>query len=199
MRMHVRLAVCSWLLTSAAGLLAQDNQPLPFRTAIELALRNSAANAAALADVQRAQATVAQAKDFYIPQVVVGSGLGYSHGFPLTLEGAAPSIFNVNVQGGLFNLAQRENIRAAKSDMELAQAQAADRRNEVIMETALDYMQLDILDSSLSVQREQQEAANKLQDVVRQRVDAGLDSQVELTRAKLVVARTRLDIDRTLS
>lgn len=198
MRMQLRLAAHCCVLMSAAGLFGQENQPLPFRAAIELALRNSAANAAALADVERARATVAQAKDFYSPQVVVGSGLGYSHGFPLTLEGAAPSIFNVNVQGGLFNLAQRENIRAAKSDMGLAQTQAADRRNEVIMETALDYIQLDILDSSLTMQREQQEAATKLQDIARQRVESGLDSQVELTRARLVVARTRLDIDRTL-
>lgn len=199
MRMHFRLAAVFCFITFSARLLAQDNnQPLPFRAAIELALRNSTTNAAAQADVQRARATVAQAKDFYVPQVVVAPGIGYSHGFPLTLEGAAPSIFNVNVQGGLFNLAQRENIRAAKSDMELALAQAADRRNEVIMETALDYIQLDILDSSLVMQHEQQDAATKLNDIVRQRVEAGLESQVELTRARLVVARTRLDIDRTL-
>ncbi|HLW55447.1 MAG TPA: TolC family protein [Candidatus Angelobacter sp.] len=183
----------------AATLFAQDqSKPLPFRVAIELALRNSAATAAAQADVQRARASVAQAKDFYIPQVVAGSGLGFSYGFPLSLEGAAPSIFNVNFQGGLFNLAQRENIRAARSEVDIAQAQAADRRNDVIMEAALDYIQLDLLESSLAVQREQQEAASKLQDIVRQRVESGLDSQVELTRARLVVARTRLDINRTV-
>lgn len=205
MRVH-RFAAIAFLSTLVAIVSAQDSgrdsqiqeKPLPFHAAIELALRNSALMASSQADVERARATVAQARDFYIPQVVAGSGLGYSHGFPLTLEGAAPSIFNVNVQGGLFNLAQRENIRAAKSEMELAQAQAADRRNEVIMEVALDYIQLDLLDSSLTIQREQQEAAAKLQDVARQRVESGLDSQVELTRARLVVARTRFDIDRTI-
>src|SRR5215469_10705945 len=98
MRMHFRLAAVFCCITFARLFAQDNNQPLPFRAAIELALRNSASNAAALADVQRARATVAQAKDFYIPQVVVGSGIGYSHGFPLTLEGAAPSIFNVNVQ-----------------------------------------------------------------------------------------------------
>jgi outer membrane protein len=67
------------------------------------------------------------------------------------------------------------------------------------MEAALDYMQLDLLVSSLTMQREQQEAAAKLQDIARQRVEAGLDSQVELTRARLVVARTRLDIARTVA
>jgi outer membrane protein TolC len=79
----------------------------------------------------------------------------------------------------------------------MTQAQNADRRNDVIMETAVSYIQLDLLDSSLSVQREQQQAATKFQQIVDQRVREGLDSQVETTRAKLAVARTRLSIAQT--
>lgn len=197
MKTLARVAALLCCAIAAVSLFAQDNEkPLPFRAAIELALRNSSGTAASQADVQRARATVNQARDYFVPQVAAGSGLGWSYGFPLSLEGSAPAIFNIFLQGGVFNKAQLENIRAAKSDLEVAQAQAADRRNEVITETALDYMQLDLLDSSLSVQREQQDAAARLQDIVRQRVEAGLESQVELTRARLAVARTRLDIAR---
>jgi outer membrane protein TolC len=200
MKTHARALALVCLAIPAATPLAQENtKPLPFRAAIELALRNSAGTAASRADLLRARATATQARDFFLPQVFAGSGLGWSYGFPLSLEGAAPSVFNVNIQEGLLNPAQRENMRAAKSDVDAALAQAADRRNEVIMETALDYMQLDLLDSSMTVQREQQEAAGKFQETARQRVEAGLDSQVELTRAKLVVARTRLDMARTLA
>jgi outer membrane protein TolC len=174
-----------------------SDQPLSFRAAIELAIKNSATSRVAAADLQRARAGVSQAKDFYVPQLVFGSGLGFSYGFPLSLEGSAPSIFNVNMQGGLWNPAQRENIKAAQSDVAATVDQNADRRNDVIMETALDYMQLDLLDSSLSVQREQQAAAAKFQDITEQRVQTGLDSQVEITRAKLLSARTRLDIAQT--
>ena len=88
-------------------------------------------------------------------------------------------------------------MKAAKSDVEVTTAQNADRRNDVMMETALDYVQLDLLDSSLTIQREQQQAAQKFQDIVAQRIQAGLDSQVEGTRAKLAGARTRLDIAQT--
>ena len=164
-----------------------------------MALKNSASTAISRSDLQRAGAAVSQAKDAFLPQIIVGSGLGWSYGFPLSLEGAAPSIFNVNAQQFLFNLAQRDYIRAAKSEQQIATVQAAERRNDTIMETAVDYMQLDLLDSSLTVQREQQQAAAKYQDVVSQRIQAGLDSQVELTRAKLAVARTRLDIAQTQS
>jgi outer membrane protein TolC len=200
------IVLVAGLSLSVPGLYAQDNtqnptgtgdKPLAFHTVIELALKNSSTTAVAQADLQRARASVSQSRNVFLPQMVLGSGLGFSYGFPLSLEGAAPSVFNVNFQGALLNAAQRDYIKAAKSDVANTTAQNADRRNDVIMETALAYVQLDLLDSSVSIQREQQQAAAKLQDIVDQRVQAGLDSQVESTRAKLAVAKTRLDIAQT--
>ena len=203
MKLHARLVlIAAWIMALPLTLLAQEtssgkDKPLAFRTAIELALKNSASTGLQQADLLRASSVVRQTKDVFLPQMVLGSGLGASYGFPLSLEGAAPSIFNVNFQGALFNLAQRNYLKAAKSDVQVTAAQNADRRNDVIMETALDYVQLDLLDSSLTIQKEQQQAAQKFQDIVSQRIEAGLDSQVENTRAKLAGARTRLDIAQT--
>jgi len=205
MKLHARLVlIAAWIMALPLTLLAQEtssgkDKPLAFRTAIELALKNSASTGLQQADLLRASSVVRQTKDVFLPQMVLGSGLGASYGFPLSLEGAAPSIFNVNFQGALFNLAQRNYLKAAKSDVQVTAAQNADRRNDVIMETALDYVQLDLLDSSLTIQKEQQQAAQKFQDIVSQRIEAGLDSQVENTRAKLAGARTRLDIAQTQS
>jgi outer membrane protein TolC len=196
---HVITVVLCFLACSLA-LPAQDQgKPLAFRTAIELALRNSASSGMGRADLDRARATVSQARNLFVPQMTLGAALGYSHGFPLSLEGSAPSLFNVNFQGMLFNAAQHEYISAARSDVANTAAQNAERRSMVILETALDYIQLDLLDSSISVQSEQQAAAAKYQDIVNQRVQAGLDSQIDLTRAKLAVAHTRLDIAQTQS
>jgi outer membrane protein TolC len=199
MNAHVRaFGVVFCFVASLTALRAQDQaKPLTFRAAVELAVRNSSATAVSQADWERARATVNQVRDLFIPQMTVGAALGYSHGFPLSLEGAAPSLFNVNIQGMVLNAAQLDYIRAAKSDAETTAAHNADRRNDVIMETALDYIQLDLLESSLTVQGEQRDAAAKLQDIVEQRVQAGLDSQIDLKRAKLAVARTRLDIAQT--
>src|SRR5690349_24661837 len=70
--------------------------------------------------------------------------LGASYGFPLSLEGAAPSIFNVNFQGDLINLAQRNYIKAAKSDVDVTKAQNADRRNEDRKSTRLNSSHVEI-------------------------------------------------------
>jgi hypothetical protein len=112
MKLHARLVLfAAWVMALPLTLLAQDtapakDKPLTFRTAIELALKNSAATGISQADLQRARSVVRQTKDVFLPQMVLGSGLGASYGFPLSLEGAAPSIFNVNFQGVLINLAE---------------------------------------------------------------------------------------------
>jgi outer membrane protein TolC len=179
--------------------VAAQNNPLPFRTAIELALKNSAATGIARADLQRTRAAYSQARDLFLPQVTFGSGLAFSYGFPLSLEGSAPSVFNVNTQEYLFNQAHLQYLKAGKADISTAEAQSADRRNDVMMETALDYIQLDLLESSLSVQREQQDMAAKFEDIVGQRVQAGVDAPIENTRAKLASARTRMQMADTQS
>ena len=109
MKLHARvIVVAAWIVALPATLLAQDpasgkDKPLAFRTAIELALKNSTTSGLAQADLQRARSAVTQTRDVFLPQTVLGSGLGASYGFPLSLEGAAPALFNVNFQGALFN------------------------------------------------------------------------------------------------
>ncbi|HLJ86294.1 MAG TPA: TolC family protein [Candidatus Angelobacter sp.] len=193
MKFRVRVAAIlgGFLLFASASLEAQ-NAPIAFRTMIELAVRNSASSGISQAELLRARAGFSQSKNLFLPQVTLGSGLAFSYGFPLSLEGSAPSIVRVDSQEFLFNPAQKEFIKAARSEVETTRAQSVDRRNEVMLETAIDYMQLDLLQSSLAAQREQQEFAAKYEDVVSQRVQAGLDSALDLTRAKLAAAKTRL-------
>src|SRR5260370_41436318 len=135
MKLRIKtIAALIFLATAfAASQSTQEAQPLPFRTVIELALKNSATTGIATADLQRARATYAQSRDLFLPQMVLGSGLAYSYGFPLSLEGAAPSIFNVNIQEILFNPAHRQNIKAAKNGIDQTTSQNADRRNDVIV------------------------------------------------------------------
>ena len=189
----VIVLLCSFFFAVPQEMTAQETA-LPFRTAIELALKNSAASGIARADAQRAKASYLQARDLFLPQATMGSGLAFSYGFPLSLEGSAPSILDLNTTQFLLNAAQREFMKAAKSEVHATDAQNADRRNDVIMETALDYIQLDLLVSCANVQNEQQQMAQKFEDVVSQRVQAGVDAPVELTRARLASARTRMEM-----
>lgn len=200
MKFSIRVtALAGFFILAASGPLRAQDGPLPFRTAIELALRNSASTAIGRAEAQRARATYAQSRDLFIPQVTIGSGLAFSYGFPLSLEGAAPSVFNFNTQSFLLNPAQHEFIKAAREEIGATEAQNAERRNDVILETALDYIQLDLLQASLGVQKEQQEFAAKYEEIAGQRVKEGLDASSEVTRARLASARCNLQLEATRS
>jgi outer membrane protein TolC len=196
MKFSSLMILCCFLFVISNQSSAQ-NGPVPFRRVVELALKNSAATGIGNADVQRARSTYLQSRDLFLPQVTFGSGLAFSYGFPLSLEGSAPSIFSVNTQQFLFNQAQRQFMKAAKAEISTTEAQNADRRNDVMMEAALDYIQLDLLESALSVQHEQQDMATKFEDIVTQRVQAGVDAPIENTRAKLSSARTRMEMAET--
>ncbi len=130
--------ICSVLLFEPSA----EAEPVSLKRAVELALAHSTASAAASNDQQRAFAAFREARNQYIPQVVAGSGLGASWGFPLSLEGAAPSIFNVNAQSAIINPALRDFVRAARTESTAAVLQAKDQRQQVTQDVILTYAEL---------------------------------------------------------
>jgi outer membrane protein TolC len=142
----------------------------------------------------RAQEVYKEARANYIPQVTIGSGLGYSYGFPLTLEGSAPSVVNFNSVQALFNLSLKEYIKAAKIDWKATSLDTQDKRDAVILDTALTYAQLDQLTAKTKALSEAQAAAEKAQYVSEQRLKEGVDSKLEVTKSQLLTARVRLRI-----
>jgi outer membrane protein TolC len=166
-------------------------EKLTLRRAVELALRNSSPSVIAGADETKAKQGYFEIRNQFLPQVVVGSGLAYSKGFPLSLEGSAPAIFNVNSSAYVVNFAGRDFLKAAKIDWNAASRANDDKRGQVILDTALTYAELDKYSASLRILEEQQEAAVRAQKVALDRFDAGLDPETEVTKAKLSEARVR--------
>jgi len=192
MKLRLNLSVLS-ITTLLAGVWAQA-ETLPLDRAIQLALAHSTTSAVANADVQRTFAAYREVHNAYIPQLIVGSGLGYSYGFPLTLEGSAPSIVNVVAQSTVFNPSQRQFQNAAKTEWLAAQFQDKDQRNAVIQDVALSYAELAKWEARASRLHEDEAEATKLEQAVAQRLQEGIDSTMDLNRAKLTAARARLRI-----
>jgi len=124
----------------------------------------------------------------------VGSGLGYSYGFPLSLEGSAPSLLNVVAQSTVFNPAQNQFMKAAKTDWRASQAQSQDQRNAVIQDVTLSYVELARWEARLSRLLSDETQSQQIERAVAQRVQEGIDSAVDLNKAKLTSARVRLHL-----
>jgi outer membrane protein len=172
-----------------ASLLAE---PLTLHQAVELALEHSTGVDIAAADQQHASAGYRELRNSYIPQLNAGAGLGWSDGFPLSLEGAAPSLFNLTAQSVLLNPALRDFIYAAQSDVTVSKLHIKDQRNQIIQDTVLSYAELAKWTRRLSGLREAEAAALEMQTAVAQRIKEGVDSEMDGTKARLSVARVRL-------
>jgi outer membrane protein TolC len=186
-----RLALVTTMLLGGSRLFAE---PLSLQRAIELALARSTSSVAAKADVERAFASFRELHNNYYPQLVAGSGLGYSFGFPLTLEGAAPSVFNVSAQSTIYNPSQLQFTNAARKEWIASQFQDKGQRAAVIQDVAISYAELGKWEARLG--RLLAEVAQDLdmERIVAQRSQEGLDSTIDLNKAKLTTARTRLHI-----
>ena len=167
-------------------------EPLPLKRAVELALAHSTTAAAANADQQRVFASYREARSQYIPQFILGSGLGKSWGYPLSLEGSAPSIVNLNSQSALFNPSLRDFVRAAKTDWNSASLQTKDQRNQVIQDTVLSYAELSKWEALLGHLQEEHAAALQSEQQVSERIKEGVDSPIMQNKAHLSTARLRL-------
>jgi len=182
----------SALLLVASGVLAAQTEPLTLQRAVQLALTHSTTLAQSSADEQRAFAAYREARNQYIPQVVVGSGLGKSWGFPLSLENAAPSIFNVNSQSAVINPALREFVRAARDESGAAALQTKDQRQQVMQDVVITYVELAKWEGMLPELTKTYAEAQKALELVNQRVEAGVDSQTEKQKSQLMAARAHL-------
>jgi outer membrane protein TolC len=185
-RIHLLLLAVLLLPTS---LLAE---PITLHHAVELALKHATGIGIAAAEEQHASASYRVLRNSYIPQLTAGAGIGWSDGFPLSLEGAAPSLFNISAQSALINPALRDFIHAAQSDVTVSNLQIKDQRNQIIQDTVLTYAELAKWEQRLSRLRESETAAARLEAAVAQRVKEGIDSEVDRTKARLSVARVRL-------
>ncbi|PYV55549.1 MAG: hypothetical protein DMG98_15235 [Acidobacteria bacterium] len=184
-------------LTSAFLLMRSTQagaEPLTLKRAVQLAMTHSTAMAQASADEQRVFALYREARDQYVPQVVVGAGIGDSWGYPLSLEGSAPSLFSANAQSALVNPALRDYVRAARSEYDATRDGNKERRSQLIQETVLTYLELAKWERLAAHLREVQGDALKMEQVVMQRIQEGVDSTQAGTQARLSTARARLRV-----
>src|SRR5579863_3124610 len=117
-------------------------ETVTLQRAVELALNHATRISIVTADQQHASASYRELRNSYIPQLNAGAGIGWSDGFPLSLEGAAPSLFNVNAQSALINPALKDFIRAAQSDVAVSNLRTKDQRNQLIQDSVLSYAEL---------------------------------------------------------
>ena len=174
--------------SASAELNASTLGDVSLYTIVDLALRNSHAVHIAEADQQRTRAIWMETRDIYIPSFSVGSGLGYSYGFPL----GSPTLFNVQSQFLAFSFSQPDYVRSAHAAAKAATLSLKDARRQVILDASVTYIELNKTLAEIQALEQAMSDTDKLVSVVQDRFDAGLESKMDLTQAKLTRAQIQL-------
>lgn len=179
-----------------SAIAGADVYTLTMRQAVELALRQNPDLTLARLDERRAKENVRVAKDPFTPRINVGSGLAFNNGFPLSIEGSAPSIFQARASQYLFNRPQSLNIAKAKEDARGSGFASASKQDEVVFRTVSLFLDAERAPRNLEFARKQVESLDKVSQVVRSRVQQGRELELENKRAmlNLGIARQRVEI-----
>jgi outer membrane protein TolC len=159
-----------------------------FATAVDQAIRNSPGVKSAQDDLAKAQAGVSVMKDIYIPSVVVGGGLGTAYGITL----GVPTIFTVSAQSLVYSPQQLSYVRSARLSLKAAGYALEDARDQAADDAAATYVTLNHDQQAVAALTEQFGYAMKLVSIVQDRVNAHLDSSLDLKKNRRDALQMRL-------
>lgn len=178
-----------FLSAAAAGLA--EVRTVTLAQVLDLAMTQNAEVALARLDERKAAQAVRVAKDPFYPKIFAGSGLAYSSGFPLSIEGSAPSILESRAIASVYNQPQKMLLEKAKADQKTAGVSAAMKQDEVAYRASVLYTEAGRLGAAVRAARDQTAALERVGEAVRARVEAGRELPIEARREALRVAQAK--------
>jgi outer membrane protein len=161
---------------------------LTLREAVRLALARGPELSLARAEAAKAGEVLREIRSINLPQIAAGSGLAYNNGFPLSIEGSAPSIVQLGLSQAILNKKNKNLIREAEEESRAAQAGPDSARNGLAARTSLLYSELHQARQSIPFLEQQRAAAVKSFEVQEALHQAGKVRALDLALAKVAVA-----------
>ncbi|HVW11585.1 MAG TPA: TolC family protein [Bryobacteraceae bacterium] len=138
----------------------------------------------------------------FYPRIGAGTGLAYTNGFPLSIEGSAPSIIQAKANEYLFNQPQRYAVKQERENAKTAGFAAAQKRDEIAFQIASLYIDADRANRLIDTAQGQIGSFEKVLSTVQARIEEGRElsidgaqAQVNLTRAKVRLSDLESDRD----
>ncbi len=176
----------------ASGTLASaETHSFTLPQALEIAAKQNPDVALSRLDTQRAEASVRVAQDPFRPKVYGGSGLAYTYGYPNSIEGNAPSLFQVKTDMAIFDRSKSYAVVSARETARGAQQGAQSKAEEVAYQAA------DIFLTASQVEHEGDSLSHQLPslqsvlDTMTAAVNEGTELPLEQKRAQLNLASSR--------
>jgi outer membrane protein TolC len=185
------IPLCAAALLLVVSATASASAQLSLTSAADLALRNSQKVKMAEADVDRATATLHDSRDVYIPNLSgTSGGLGFGYGFPL----GTPTLYGIQSTSLVFSRSQHEYVKAAREGLIAANLSLAEVREQVLEDVTVTYLNLSRKQRTRVALAQELNYAEHLEAIIKDRMDSGLDTAMELTRARRTEVQIRLQL-----
>lgn len=193
----LKLLVLSCLPCVFAGTLAAEVHALTLRQALDIASRQNPDVLLARLDQQQAEAGIRIAKDPFRPKVYAGSGLAYTYGYPNSIEGSAPSVFQMRTDMQLYNRPDRYQAAAASQRARSADYGAQAKEDDVAYRTADLFLTASQIEREEQAIKDQLPSLRKVVAITHAGVEEGSRLPVDLKQAQvnLEVASQQLGAD----
>jgi outer membrane protein TolC len=180
----------SGVIAAAVALSFVSSAPaqMSMTSAVDVAVRSHPKVRSAEATVQRAEAALKETHDVFIPAVTAGAGLGQAYGYSTN----PPTLFSFSAGSLVYSSSQSSYIRSARAGLQSAQFALQDARETVAQDTALAVLAFQHDQQREVVIRQEADYATALVNIVQERLNAGQDTQISLTQARLTAAQFRV-------
>ena len=168
-----------------------DVRVMTLNEVLDTALQQNPDLAIARLDEGKAADGIRVARDPFVPKVVVGSGLAKTFGFPMSIEGSAPSLFQARGIAAIYNKPQSYAVMQARENVKGVQIDTQVKRDEVAFRVAALYLDAKRYRQALAVAKQQVDTLTQVWELVKSRVAGGAEIPLEARKAELRVHQGR--------
>ena len=169
--------------------------PMTLRQAVQAALKQNPDLALSRLDEEKARQAIRVAHDPFSPKLTLGSGLAYTNGFPMSIEGAAPSIVQTTASEYLFNRPQSYLVAQARENARTAQISTAAKQEDVAYQVTSLFLDADRAARIGEVARQDARNYEAVLAAVQAQLREGRALPLAEKQAELNLARARQNAD----
>lgn len=175
----------------AAAVVSAEVHSLTLQQTLELASRQNPEVAMARLDEQRAEQGIKVAQDPFRPKIYGGSGLAYTYGYPNSIDGNAPSLFQLRTDMALFNRPKSYAVASAREQARGSQFSAQAKAEDVAYQAADLFLTANQLKEQAQIFSAQIPSLQKVVDASGAAVAEGSQLPLDLKRAQVNLAMSQ--------
>src|SRR5580700_8237962 len=178
-----------------AGLASAETVTLTLRQALDRALEQNPDVLLARLDQQKARDQILIAKDPFYPKVYGGGGYAWTNGYPVSIDGNPPSIFQAHTDMSLFDRAQSYKVAEAKEGLRGSAFDVTRQQEEAAYRVASLYLDAEQAAHSFDAAQQQIESLTKVKALIDARVAEGRELSIASMRADLNLKKAKHTAD----